>query len=99
MKSENLMLQVCIPEPILRFTGLATGESHLGSGITCKYQEIKEMCRLLDIHTEILKHISEVQGTTIYQPAYGTSSYRVLKAVHKPPSDSSDLETRVTSRV
>lgn len=59
MKSKNLMLQVHIPEPILRFAGLAPGESHLGSGFNCKYQEIKGMCRLLDIHTEILKHISK----------------------------------------
>lgn len=33
--------------------------------LTCKYHETKATCRLPDIHTVTLKHISKVQGITI----------------------------------
>lgn len=69
----NLMYRHSIPEnsyEINRFNDRLISVKFLVH--SCKYQELKVMCHLSDIHNNtILKHISkrgEVQGTTFNNP-------------------------------
>jgi hypothetical protein len=51
------------PEPHTSCTGLSTGAAqHQVLVRACKYRTDKAMCRLYDIHAEMLKHIRKVQG-------------------------------------
>jgi hypothetical protein len=49
------------------------------------------MCRLPDIQTGILKHISKVQGIELNNPRGNPAHLRVMKVIYHHPSDSYEL--------